>query len=71
MWLLSCVHDDCNSNNASSTVANFIPETCTALATVNTTETAIAEWVRAWDTMTMFEATVCGRSCVRSPTAAI
>ena len=23
---------------------------------------AVAEWVRAWDTLTMFEATVCGRS---------
>ena len=22
----------------------------------------VAEWVRAWDTLTMFEATVCGRS---------
>ena len=26
-------------------------------------ETAsVAEWLRAWDTLTMFEATVCGRS---------
>ena len=24
--------------------------------------TAVAEWLRAWDTLTMFEATVCGRS---------
>ena len=23
---------------------------------------AVAVWVRAWDTLTMFEATVCGRS---------
>ena len=23
---------------------------------------SVAEWLRAWDTMTMFEATVCGRS---------
>ena len=23
---------------------------------------AVAEWLRAWDTLTMFEATVCGRS---------
>ena len=23
---------------------------------------AVAEWARAWDTLTMFEATVCGRS---------
>ena len=22
----------------------------------------VAEWLRAWDTLTMFEATVCGRS---------
>ena len=22
----------------------------------------VAEWARAWDTLTMFEATVCGRS---------
>ena len=28
---------------------------------------AVAEWVRAWDTLPMFEATVCGRSWVRSP----
>ena len=26
-------------------------------------ETAsVAEWIRAWDTLAMFEATVCGRS---------
>ena len=29
------------------------------------------EWLRAWDTLTMFEATVCGRSWVQSPTGAI
>ena len=23
---------------------------------------AVAEWLRAWETLTMFEATVCGRS---------
>ena len=23
---------------------------------------SVAEWLRAWDTLTMFEATVCGRS---------
>ena len=23
---------------------------------------AVAEWLRAWDTLTMFEATACGRS---------
>ena len=27
--------------------------------------------VRAWDTLTVFEATVCGRSWIRSPTGAI
>ena len=32
---------------------------------------SVAEWLRAWDTLTMFEATVCGRSWVRSPTEAI
>ena len=32
---------------------------------------SVAEWLRAWDTLTMFEATVCGRSWVRSPTGAI
>ena len=25
-------------------------------------ELIVAEWLRAWDTLTMFEATVCGRS---------
>ena len=24
--------------------------------------TSVAEWLRAWDSLTMFEATVCGRS---------
>ena len=28
--------------------------------TINTA--SVAEWLRAWDTLTMFEATVCGRS---------
>ena len=23
---------------------------------------SVAEWLRAWDTLTIFEATVCGRS---------
>ena len=23
---------------------------------------SVAEWLRAWDTLTMFEATMCGRS---------
>ena len=32
---------------------------------------AVAEWLRAWDILTMFEATVCGRSRVRSPTGAL
>ena len=32
---------------------------------------SVAEWLMAWDTLTMFEATVCGRSWVRSPTGAI
>ena len=32
---------------------------------------SVAEWLRAWDTLTMFEATVCGRSWVQSPTGAI
>ncbi len=31
---------------------------------------SVAEWLRAWDTLTMFEATVCGRSWVQSPTGA-
>ena len=31
----------------------------------------VAEWLRAWDTLTMFEATVCGRSWVQSPTGTI
>ena len=26
------------------------------------TSASVAEWLRAWDTLTMFEATVCGRS---------
>ena len=26
------------------------------------TTASVAEWLRAWDTLTMFEATVCGRS---------
>ena len=25
-------------------------------------DASVAEWLRAWDTLTMFEATVCGRS---------
>ena len=32
---------------------------------------AVAEWVRAWDTLLMVEAAVCGRSWVRTPTGAI
>ena len=32
---------------------------------------SLAEWLRAWDTLTMFEATVCGTSWVLSPTGAI
>ena len=32
---------------------------------------SVAEWLRAWDTLTMFEATVCGRSWVQSLTGAI
>ena len=32
---------------------------------------SVDEWLRAWDTLTMFEATVCGRSWVQSPTGAI
>ena len=31
----------------------------------------LSEWLRAWDTLTMLEATVSGRSCVQSPTGAI
>ena len=27
-----------------------------------TLSAAVAEWLRAWDTLTMFEAMVCGRS---------
>ena len=27
-----------------------------------TPSASVAEWLRAWDTLTMFEATVCGRS---------
>ena len=34
------------------------------------TTASVAEWLRAWDTLTMFEATVCGRSLVQSPTGA-
>ena len=32
---------------------------------------AVAEWLEAWDTLTMFEAAVCGRSLVRTPTGAV
>ena len=32
---------------------------------------AVAGWLRACDTLTMFEPKVCGRSWVRSPTGAI
>ena len=36
------------------------------------TAASVAEWLRAWDTSTMFEATtLCGRSRVQSPTGAI
>ena len=31
----------------------------------------VAEWLRVWNTLTMFEATVCGRSRVRSPAGPI
>ena len=35
----------------------------TVAASLNIRNTAsVAEWLRAWDTLTMFEATVCGRS---------
>ena len=30
--------------------------------TSKTQTAAVAEWLRAWDTLTMFEVTVCGRS---------
>ena len=29
---------------------------------ITTTKEDVAEWLRTWDTSTMFEATVCGRS---------
>ena len=49
--------DDCfghsSWNNILVLVRNELKETITA---------AVAEWLRAWDTLTMFEATVCGRS---------
>ena len=32
------------------------------LGTAGCFTAAVPEWVRAWDTLTMFEATVCGRS---------
>ena len=32
------------------------------LESCNTITASVAEWLRAWDTLTMFEATVCGRS---------
>ena len=32
---------------------------------------AVAEWLEACDTLTMFEAAVCGRSWFRTPTGAM
>ena len=39
--------------------ANHIDEACILLVMLTA---SMAEWLRAWDTLTMFEATVCGRS---------
>ena len=33
-----------------------------AIYLMATTVYSVVEWLRAWDTLTMFEATVCGRS---------
>ena len=37
---------------------SFLPPPVSATKIV----TIVTEWLRAWDTLTMFEATVCGRS---------
>ena len=42
-------------SGADTDTANLVAPSCNVIA-------AVAEWVRAWDTLTMFEATVCGRS---------
>ena len=46
------------------TSAKYITQgTChVACMHVSTSTASVAEWLRAWDTLTMFEARVCGRS---------
>ena len=41
---------------------NLAEEACVAGFHRAMALTSVAEWLRAWDTLTMFEATVCGRS---------
>ena len=46
----------------------FVLSGCHSLSSVSCClSLSVAEWLRAWDTLTMFEATVCGRSWVGSP----
>ena len=68
----------CNSHNVLKTLAdnavisninyklmNITPTAISPAFTVFifvTRSASVAEWLRAWDTLTMFEATVCGRS---------
>ena len=50
---------------------SLVASTLLPFAIRNDLTAAVAEWLRAWDTLTMFEATVCGSPWVRSPTGAI
>ena len=43
-------------------VTSFLSTDCELSTEICSKNASVAEWLRAWDTLTMFEATVCGRS---------